>query len=345
MYSYTVCSTISTLIEIHRYIIIIHDATRFSSFMNQEPPGSFPHDSSLRSSVLAELPSLVGTDIRLAVLSDMHVTRDERGSWRLYHHTIERLRTALSSASEHNIDGIIITGDLTRNGGASEFSAVSAQLRTASVPTVCVPGNHDLPEMDKSRKQKAISTFVDEYVGKSFPFSRRFGDVEVVGLNSMDTADHDVASGAISQNQLDRLDATLSSVETPIVITHHPLTESWSAETPFSPDQFRLTNAPEVIQLLYKHEVSLVLSGHVHWPLVSSTGRLHEIVSPAVCSYPQAYLLIDITPNGTTVSMEPLPNADIQLAAYRKLCDDQPLDGAYVKIAQSDYLPSLDRDL
>ena len=322
---------------------MIQDATQTSLLMDERSLRDFPHDSPPHSSVLAELPSPVSAGTRVAVLSDMHVTRNDCGSWRLYHRTVDRLQTALSSASERNIDLIVVAGDLTRNGEDSEFSAVSAQLHTASAPVVCVPGNHDLPSPDNSRKQNAVSTFVNEYVGESFPFSCRFGDIDVIGLNSMDTTDHNVASGAISQSQLDHLDTALSSADSPIVVSHHPLTESWSAETSFSPDQFRLTNAPDVVQLLYEHDVSLVLSGHIHWPLVGSVGQLHEVVSPAVCSYPQAYLLIDITPTGTTVSMELLPNADIQLAAYRKLCEDRPLDGAYVQLAQSNYLSSLFR--
>lgn len=308
--------------------------------MKTKLPSQLPHDWSSQSSIIAEIPSLTGNRTRLAVLSDLHVTLDGQGSWKVYDRTIERLATALSSASKRDIDGVLIPGDLTRDGKHKQFETVFDELEKVSVPFACVPGNHDVSGEDGTQQESAISTFVDTCADEPFPFLRRINDIDIIGLNSMNTRDHDVESGAVSQSQIDQLNTVIEDAKNPIVILHHPLTDSWGTDVALDPKQFRLTNARDVLDILLSHDIPLVVSGHVHWPLVGSAGQLREIVSPAVCSYPQAYLLIDVTPKGTTVSMNLLPDTDVQLCAYQKLCEDRPLDGLYTQTAKSNYLSS-----
>jgi 3',5'-cyclic AMP phosphodiesterase CpdA len=309
--------------------------------MKSKLPSQLPHDWSSQSSIISKIPSLTGNRTRLAVLSDLHVSLDGQGSWKVYHRTIERFATALSSASKRDLDAVLIPGDLTRDGKKKQFEAVFAELEKVSVPFACVPGNHDFSGENCPRRENAISTFVDTCADEPFPFLCRINDIDIIGLNSMNTRDHGVESGTVSQSQIDQLNIIIKDTKNPIVMLHHPLTNSWRTDTALNPEHFRLTNARDVVKILLSHDVPLVVSGHVHWPLVGSAGPLREIVSPAVCSYPQAYLLIDVTPKGTTVSMNLLPDTDIQLCAYQNLCEDRPLDGLYTRTAESNYLSSL----
>lgn len=309
--------------------------------MKTKLPSQLPCDWSSQSSIITKIPSLTGNRTRLAVLSDLHVSLDGQGSWKVYHRTIERFATALSSASERDIDGVLIPGDLTRDGEKKQFETVFDELENVSVPFACVPGNHDISGEDGPQRESAISAFVDTCADEPFPFLRRIGDIDIIGLNSMNIRDHDVESGAVSQSQIDQLNTVLEDAKNPIVMLHHPLSNSWGTDTALNPEQFRLTNAGDVVEILLSHDVPLVVSGHVHWPLLGSASQLREIISPAVCSYPQAYLLIDVTPIGTTVSMNLLPDTDIQLCAYQNLCKDQPLDGLYTRTAKSNYFSSL----
>jgi len=285
---------------------------------------------------MAKLPDLQGDPTRIVVISDLHITAEAAGGWKLYHRTIDRLQTALENALGPDIDGLVITGDLTRDGTPAEFDIVSNQLMDLPCPHVALPGNHDLPTRSGVDPAAATTRFFDEYVGEAFPCHRQFGDIDVVGLNSMDTGENLVAAGAISAPQLRRLDATLSTTNKTIVMLHHPVAEAWPKEVALPPSHFRLANAGSLKEILHRHNVPLVVSGHAHWPLVSHSDTITEIVAPAVCSYPQAYLSIEILPNGTTLTMHPLPDLYIQQAAYENLYADRPMDGAYVETAQND---------
>jgi predicted MPP superfamily phosphohydrolase len=309
--------------------------------MKTNPLPSFFHDQSLHSSPIAKVPSLTGKRTRLAVVSDFHATPDGQGSWKRYHQTVDRLTTTLSLVSKQDVDVILVSGDLTRNDTQEEFDIVATELTKATCKCVCVPGNHDIPKCRVSRHKRAISTFAETFGDGAFPFVHRINDIDIIGLNSMDMRELDSGSQVVSKPQLNQLDNILENAINPIVLLHHPLTGSWESDTALNPEQFQLDNANDVLETLRSHDVPLVVSGHVHWPLLGSAGQLREIISPAVCSYPQAYLLIEVTPEGTTVNMNLLPDTDIQLSAYQNLCEHEPLDGLYAQTAKSDYLATL----
>jgi Icc-related predicted phosphoesterase len=70
--------------------------------------------------------------IRIAAVGDLHVGEDSRGRW------APHLRNLASDA-----DLLLLAGDLTQAGGVEEAAILADELRTTSVPTVAVLGNHD----------------------------------------------------------------------------------------------------------------------------------------------------------------------------------------------------------
>jgi Icc-related predicted phosphoesterase len=70
--------------------------------------------------------------IRIAAVGDVHVGADSRG----------RLAPQLAHLSEQ-ADVLLLAGDLTRCGAASEARVLADELRDVGVPVVAVLGNHD----------------------------------------------------------------------------------------------------------------------------------------------------------------------------------------------------------
>lgn len=272
-----------------------------------------------RGPVLGRFARPRGRQTTLAVIADPHVSPDREGSWKLYHRTETRLRTAIADINRLAVDAAIVLGDLTRDGESHEFDRVDELLAQCAVPVLCVPGNHDVPKTADDHSSPPLLEFVSRYTPGSLPFSSRVGGVDIVGLNTASMPDGSLSvthRGAISSAQIDWLERTLSETENPIVVMHHPVGNERDHGYRAHPGVYRLTNADTLRELLSDNDVQLCLSGHVHWPSIAPLKTGYEVGAPAVCSFPQAYLLVHIEPRGTTVELVPLTDRKGLSEAY-----------------------------
>ncbi|WP_415379144.1 metallophosphoesterase family protein [Halosimplex sp. TS25] len=123
----------------------------------------------------------------LAVIADPHVALTARGTWKVYHRTLDRLRTAVAVANEH-ADVALVAGDLTRDGHSAEFDAVDDVLGDLDVPWYAVPGNHDVPKAFDDHTTPPVERFAERY--DPLPFAREVGELTLLGV---DTATSGVA--------------------------------------------------------------------------------------------------------------------------------------------------------
>ncbi|MEM4782422.1 MAG: metallophosphoesterase [Halalkalicoccus sp.] len=256
----------------------------------------------------------------LAVLSDVHLAVDRIGTWKLFHRTERHLEAAVERVNERDVDGVVIAGDLTRNGHPSEFDRFE-EIADFDPPTVAVPGNHDLPTAFDERDSLSIAAFEERFTPGELPFRSRFGSVEVIGLNSHAATVGEPADsydGRVSAEQLIWLDETLSASDpdAPTIVTvHHNLPatgdlyERYRAELPVKGEVPGFTNPQPLVELLAHHDVPLVVTGHLHFPAVERSGGVRELTVPAVSSFPHALLLIETDRRGTTVRSVPLTDS------------------------------------
>ncbi|WP_255494053.1 metallophosphoesterase [Halarchaeum sp. CBA1220] len=263
--------------------------------------------------VLARLARPAGPETTLAVLADVHAdAARESGSWKCHEHALDRLRTALDDAGRLGADAVLVAGDLTRDGRPDSFDAVDAAFATFDGPVLCVPGNHDVPKT--YRDAPSVHAFRERYTPGVLPYVRRVGSVHVVGLDTA-SAVEDGSHGRVTDDQLAWLDAVLPTIGEAVVVCHHNLAD-----------------------VLADHDVPLAVSGHAHWPTVGTAGRVRELLAPAVCSFPQAGLLLDVTPEGTTVSMLPLADRDGLRAAHDAARDGTERSRRIVETFRDGYL-------
>jgi 3',5'-cyclic AMP phosphodiesterase CpdA len=259
------------------------------------------------------------TPTRLFVAADAHLSPTASGTWKVFHRTERRLRTAVDTADDLAVDAFVFLGDLTRDGRESEYAVADEVFSGLSVPLVAVPGNHDVPKRWDDYVAPSAAEFGGRYGVGPYPFHARVGGVDLLCL---DTASADgrlthTHEGELSAAALDWLRRTVERVDTPVVVAHHTLFHPRDHVGPFPDgDFYQLRNAGALRETLAGRGGVLALSGHLHLPTTTARDGVREVVAPSTCSFPPAGLLVDCGPGGTTVRLVPLAGARGMAEAY-----------------------------
>ncbi len=271
--------------------------------------------------------------IRFAVVADPHVSPDAAGTPKLYHQGVDRLKRAFADAESRDIDAVLSVGDLTKDGAPEEYTQFDECLDDLSVPFFSVPGNHDVPKASTDVYQHgddhetpAIDRFVAQYTTGELPFHLRLGGIDILGLNSASTPDGELSTshdGKVSSEQLEWLDDRLGELDSAVVLMHHNTPQMYEQLRSYAEAAHPEMGMPptmrepdRLVETLQRHDVPLVLSGHLHIPGVAETETVRELTVPATCSYPQGYALVDIGPNGTVIEYVPVAAAGEMAEAH-----------------------------
>jgi 3',5'-cyclic AMP phosphodiesterase CpdA len=237
------------------------------------------------------------------------LTSRKDGTWKVLHETENRFQDAIEDINARGVSYVQFLGDLTSGGRREELQQFAAGLEGLDPPFGVIPGNHDVPKDGDGSDVPSVSRFEARFTSAGFPTVTPVGGLTLVGLNTAALPDGSLRSswaGAVSDAQLARLGSVLASAEAPIVFTHHNLGPL--PEHPTGPPWtwFPMKDASAVRAVLQRHDVKLAVSGHHHlFDRVSRQG-ITELYAPATCSFPQSYLLVEITPSGTEISLVPL---------------------------------------
>ena len=252
---------------------------------------------------------------RLGVVSDLHLCPESEGSWKVFHATEGRLQAAVEGYNALDADGVLFTGDLTRDGRPSEFERFDEIVADLDGPFAAIPGNHDLPIADRGDGPDLdVSTFARRYSpAGEFPFRWEVGGVEILGLSSHQATPEEPApsfAGRVSEESLAWLESELESASNPVVTVHHDLPgararyEQARERLPGWSNPPAFENSEELVDVLAESPAEgPVLTGHIHAPSVTEHRGVREFNLPALGSFPSAYLVFDLTPEGTTVRM------------------------------------------
>jgi len=107
--------------------------------MQQQPPSDCRSES---SPTVLDIQS--PTPTRLAVIADPHLATDASGTWKCYHRTEAFLERAVDEVRSREPDGIVVAGDLTKDGEPHNFRRYD-ELVDPLGSVVTIPGNHDVP--------------------------------------------------------------------------------------------------------------------------------------------------------------------------------------------------------
>lgn len=279
-------------------------------------------DDTVERQPLARLPRpTVEEETNIAVIGDPHVSTRGEGGQRLPEHSEEHFSRAIADINGRGVDATVSVGDLSANGGPWDFEAIDGILADLESPFVSIPGNHDVPSTSSADHEVLPQAeFEDRYAGGSVPFVREFAGVELVGLDSMRLQRN--LGGDKAAEQVAWLDDTLDRLDDPIVMLHHPLPgiTEWLTTYERRVEDLtipRLWETPgPLLDVLEGHDVSLVLSGHKHIPGIAQTTGVWEAMAPSTCTFPQGYLMVDVTQSGTEVSFVPVADREMFEEAF-----------------------------
>lgn len=183
-------------------------------------------------------------------ISDLHYAKDYQNRGGIYSNLLSKMTnpfiqlTNLLGNTNKTYDVVVVTGDLAEDGTIEEYQDIKTSLKAMfNCPIITTPGNHD--NLNNYRLAYDSLFKVLEY-----------GDYVFVSFASASTKnDH----GLIEDETVEQLDKILDQYQDKkiILLTHHHLLQ----------EQFsmpRATYSKYFIEVLEKHPIFMILTGHTH---------------------------------------------------------------------------------
>ncbi|MBI4545955.1 MAG: metallophosphoesterase [Gemmatimonadetes bacterium] len=168
----------------------------------------------------------------------------------------------LRAAAELQPDVIVASGDFTQRARREQFQAARRFLDgLPAVPTVVVPGNHDVPLYRVAERLFRPYALYREYISDQLEGVLRRPDVVMVALNSTSPL-RALVNGRIRKAQLELCQAALRSAPpgaARLVVAHHHF-----APAPDYEGSQVMPGAREALDLFTSLRVDVVLGGHLH---------------------------------------------------------------------------------
>ena len=232
--------------------------------------------------------------------------------------------------SNEKPDVLIISGDLTTNGEKQSHMDIAEKLTTieeSGTSVYVIPGNHDInnpwARSFKSAKQYHTDTvsakeFSDIYTDFGYDeaisedqnsLSYLAAPSEDIWLLMLDTNQYDKnldkgspeVSGELSASTLEWIEASFSLAKEKgakiLPVMHHNLAQHNAALN----NNFTINNSTEIYDLYNAHQVSLVLSGHIHAQNIHKTKSIYDIATSSLAVYPQQYGVLDYDAADSTI--------------------------------------------
>lgn len=227
---------------------------------------------------------------RIAHLSDLHFGR----------HDPVIVQGLLARLNELRPNLVVISGDFTQRARRVEFAAARAFLdgiEAAGLEWLAVPGNHDMPLYDLTRRMLAPLGRYRKYIAEEVCPRWEGARMAIQGLNSARRLTG--KNGRVSAEQSDLVERSLGGVSDDrlrVVVTHHPL-----VELPWGPGGEVLESAQRADaarDAFAASGVHMLLAGHHH--------RIHAAQSPTARTDGRSLLVVQAgTATSTRTRNEP----------------------------------------
>lgn len=303
------------------------------------------------SATVARLDRPRGPGTTFAVVADAHLQSPRRDRAPASRRTRGRLAAAVADADRLDVDAVLVAGDLTASGSPVEVELAERALADVDAPVLAVPGDRDLAGSTRSDTDPSADGRSAWTTPAACPFARRVGGVTVLCIDTA-TGDDELPTGArggsLGRGGRSWLARTARADPGPtILLTHHaiaPLPEPFDR---FLDDRrFRLCEPARTADVCHDASVDLAISGHLQWPTAAHYRGVDAVGAPSTSVFPSAYLLVDVEPRGTTVSLVPLADSHRLEADYRRALAEEERGAAVRAAVDEGYfreLPLVDR--
>lgn len=165
-------------------------------------------------------------------------------------------------------DLIVLSGDITQRARPSQFRAARRFMASLpDAPQLFIPGNHDLPLYNVPMRLLAPYHQYQRYFGARNQIWCN-GEVGVVGIDATSPLRH--TEGKLHFRKVTRLVEETRRKLPPdallVACIHQPLQTAWPEDC-----HNLLIQTDDTARLLSRLQVDVMLSGHVHVPLLTTT--------------------------------------------------------------------------
>ncbi|WP_329903272.1 metallophosphoesterase family protein [Porphyromonas pogonae] len=265
--------------------------------------------------------------------------RELRSDRKLLRESEDILDAVLNDIKQQKPRLILIPGDLTKDGELISHKRIIEKLeplRKSGIPILVIPGNHDINDpnaaiFDGDSKEQTPTVSPQEFASlyahygyesalvkdkNSLSYiAEPIKDLVIVGLDGNlykenlftskgDSRNLNNSGGRLNDSTLKWLDLELGKLDkdkTIFVMIHHNVIEHFAHQAQYLP-LYVLKNNDALIDILFKHHVKLLFTGHFHAcdvaVLKSNEGKvLYEIETGSTITYPCPYRLLNYSPN------------------------------------------------
>jgi 3',5'-cyclic AMP phosphodiesterase CpdA len=258
------------------------------------------------------MPSL--PNLRLAVITDLHVGSDTSGSWHnryLSDDPADTTRAAVATLNAARPDAVLVLGDLAEHGAPQELAAARAALDGLQAPWLACRGNHDRPPGgDDSGFMQALGSHAQVGVVTADTLPMPDG---VMALSfAADWAHEDgrwrvAIPEAELRNALDALANTRPALL--LALCHFPFVRQSDyvrARDPQGKNAGTLWEGEAALaELAARCDALLCLAGHQHFHHIATGANWLHCTTAALVEYPADYRLITIGPAGVQIETRP----------------------------------------
>lgn len=283
--------------------------------------------------------------VRFGIISDPHIALPETlpepsRRFPLVEFSIPAFEVAVTDLTRLGIDFLLLPGDLTQHGEPENHAWLGDRLQQLPFPTYVIPGNHDLPVLERDGRSIGFAEFPQFYpqAGYVNPTQHYYccypaPGLRLIALNSNTFNEQRKQIGYLDLKQWAWLEAILGKplpepTLTMIMIHHNVI--------PHLPDQaehilsrrYILANAAPLRDLLRHYQAPLLITGHLHVQDIAYDAGLYEITTGSLASYPHPYRLVEMSQlstlqpkvNITTHYVHAVPTApDLQTHSHQWL--------------------------
>ncbi len=179
-------------------------------------------------------------------------------------------------AAERGPDLLVVAGDLTQRAKPVQFREARAWIDSMPVPTLAVPGNHDVPMYRVWERALAPFGAYRKHFSPELEPSLDDGELFVVGLNS--AWNWTIKDGRVGGERIRRAVQQFEAAPAgriKVCVVHHELAPAQRFGT-----QKVLANAGLLARSLAAAGVELVLSGHLHQAYATRAEAYYPGVGP-----------------------------------------------------------------
>lgn len=203
------------------------------------------------------------------------------------HHAPEVAKDVLALLERRRPDMVVISGDLTQRAKPEQFRQAREFVDQIDVPTLVVPGNHDVPMYRVWERVLSPYGAYRKHFAQDLEPVHEDDDLLVVGINT--AFNWTIKDGRMLRSRLREVESLLAAAgdKTKIIVAHHELIPAPRFDT-----QRVLAGARNAVEVFARQGVDMVLSGHLH----------QAYVMPSEAFYPSADLPFLVVHSGTTTS-------------------------------------------